>query len=159
MLEEYPLLSFRPIDVLLKTVNLNLLVIWEHVKAVEKCLNCAQRLLEDVQGRGRWDVLGLAVFVFPMDSETSERWKIITSDMPFALLGIKLSAAFDGTHFRSRFNRLILTRALTLRFASDSSIPGPDFTNWRCWYHALSPQALICPHLVVIHQYPPRVSG
>ena len=40
VLQEYPLLSFRPINVLLQDVDLNLLAIWDGVEAVEERPNC-----------------------------------------------------------------------------------------------------------------------
>ena len=40
VLQEYPLLPLRPINVLLQDVDLNLLAIWDSVEAVKERPNC-----------------------------------------------------------------------------------------------------------------------
>ena len=104
VLQEYPLLSLRPINVLLQDVDLNLLAIWNGVEAVEERSNYMSHEFRPCPGRAKRDVLSLAVFAFAVE-ETNERDRVMTSATPLALLKRK------GKYFLLR--RVSHTRART----------------------------------------------
>lgn len=123
MLEEYPLLSLRPLDILGQDIYLDLLAPCDRSEAVEECPNCVYGavLASEVSSSNELDIRSFAVLAFA-DEVRKERDIVMTSATPFALLGSEIPiniqsmvgrARYAHTHFWSRYSSPSLTSAVT----------------------------------------------
>lgn len=86
MLQEYPLLTLRPSDVIRQRLHLHSLTIRDRIKVVQQCSNCPPHQQRNPIFDVELDnVLSLAVLAFAVE-DINERERVMTSASPCAFL-------------------------------------------------------------------------
>lgn len=149
LLEEYPLLSLRPFDVILQHGDLYRLAVRDRVEEVEEGADFMYYQSGVYTDAARSYALSFAVFAFAVD-DMNDRESVMTSATPFAFLQVPCIRFHVGTY--SRIRSLLIAVELTKLDQRGLLVP-------ECLLLALIVRAGLSQDLLVEHLRLLRVCG